>query len=69
MGSQHHIRLFQTVEHACGYWPDRRSRDLIIDPVEYHPGPHEGRIGMIPQRLRRHEEVVIQKIVVCVQEP
>jgi arginine-tRNA-protein transferase len=34
MGNQHHIRLFQTVEHACGYWPDRRSRDLIIDPTD-----------------------------------
>ena len=34
MGNQHHIRLFQTVEHACGYWPERRSRDLIIDPTD-----------------------------------
>lgn len=34
MGNQQSIRLFQTVEHACGYWPDRLSRDLIIDPTD-----------------------------------
>lgn len=31
---QHAIRLFQTLEHACGYWPERPSRDLIIDPAD-----------------------------------
>lgn len=36
MGDQHGIRLFQTVEHACGYWPDRLARDLIIDPTDPH---------------------------------
>lgn len=34
MGNQQSIRLFQTVEHACGYWPERLSRDLIIDPTD-----------------------------------
>ncbi|MBW8366597.1 MAG: arginyltransferase [Arenimonas sp.] len=34
MGSQHAIRLFQTVEHACGYWPERLARDLIVDPTD-----------------------------------
>lgn len=34
MGNQPAIRLFQTVEHACGYWPERLSRDLIIDPTD-----------------------------------
>lgn len=34
MGNQPGIRLFQTVEHACGYWPERVSRDLIIDPTD-----------------------------------
>lgn len=33
---QHAIRLFQTLEHACGYWPERPSRDLIIDPADPH---------------------------------
>jgi arginine-tRNA-protein transferase len=34
MGNQQSIRLFQTVEHACGYWPERLSRDLIVDPTD-----------------------------------
>ena len=34
MGDQHAIRLFQTVEHACGYWPERIARDLIVDPTD-----------------------------------
>ncbi|MDY0022769.1 arginyltransferase [Arenimonas caeni] len=32
--SQHSIRLFQSLEHACGYWPERLARDLIIDPTD-----------------------------------
>lgn len=37
MGSQPHqdsddLRLFHTGEHACGYWPDRVARDLVLDP-------------------------------------
>lgn len=39
------LRLFQTGEHACGYWPDRRARDLVLDP-------HDPRLGAIyPQAL------------------
>jgi arginyl-tRNA--protein-N-Asp/Glu arginylyltransferase len=26
------IRVFQTAEHACGYWPERRARDIVLDP-------------------------------------
>lgn len=26
------LRLFHTGEHACGYWPDRAARDLVLDP-------------------------------------
>ena len=26
------LRLFQTGEHPCGYWPDRQARDLVLDP-------------------------------------
>ncbi len=26
------IKLFQTQEHACGYWPQRIARDVILDP-------------------------------------
>lgn len=39
------LRLFQTGEHACGYWSDRRARDLVLDP-------HDPRLGAIyPQAL------------------
>ena len=34
MGNQANIRVYQTVEHACGYWPDRSARDLVLDPVD-----------------------------------
>ncbi|MBW8312924.1 MAG: arginyltransferase [Rhizobium sp.] len=33
---QHAIRLFQSLEHPCGYWKDRLARDLIIDPTDPH---------------------------------
>ncbi len=26
------LRVFHTGEHACGYWPQRVARDLVIDP-------------------------------------
>lgn len=26
------LRLFHTRDHACGYWPERTARDLVIDP-------------------------------------
>lgn len=26
------LRVFHTGEHACGYWPERRARDLVLDP-------------------------------------
>lgn len=35
-GGQPSIRLFQSLEHPCGYWPDRLARDLIIDPTDPH---------------------------------
>jgi arginine-tRNA-protein transferase len=34
MGSQANIRVYQTVEHPCGYWPERQARDLVLDPVD-----------------------------------
>lgn len=27
------IRVFQTLEHACGYYPERQARNLVIDPL------------------------------------
>lgn len=26
------LRIFHTAEHACGYWPERVARDLVLDP-------------------------------------
>lgn len=34
------LRLFQTGQHACGYWPDRQARDLVLDP-------HDPRLGSL----------------------
>lgn len=28
-----HVRLFQTLPHACGYYPDRIAQNLVIDPA------------------------------------
>jgi arginyl-tRNA--protein-N-Asp/Glu arginylyltransferase len=27
------IRVFQTLEHPCGYYPSRQARNLVIDPL------------------------------------
>lgn len=34
MGPQRGIRVFQTAEHACGYWPERNARDVVLDPAD-----------------------------------
>lgn len=34
MGSQANIRIFQTLQHDCGYWPERQARDLVLDPAD-----------------------------------
>lgn len=34
MSRQIGIRVFQTTEHACGYWPERSARDLVLDPAD-----------------------------------
>ena len=34
MGTEHNIRVFQTAEHNCGYWPGRLARDLVLDPSD-----------------------------------
>ncbi|WP_374011959.1 arginyltransferase [Pseudoxanthomonas koreensis] len=39
------LRLFHTGGHACGYWPDRAARDLVLDP-------RDPRLGTVyPQTL------------------
>jgi len=34
------LRLFQTGDHPCGYWPERAARDLVLDP-------HDPRLGTL----------------------
>ncbi len=34
MGSRANIRVYQTADHACGYWPERTARDLVLDPAD-----------------------------------
>jgi arginine-tRNA-protein transferase len=34
MGGTHNIRIFQTAEHRCGYYPERLARDLVLDPAD-----------------------------------
>ena len=28
------LRLFHSGAHACGYWPERVARDLVLDPED-----------------------------------
>lgn len=52
---QHAIRLFQTLEHPCGYWPERRARDLIIDPADPQlPGVYAQAMAMGFRRSGGH---------------
>lgn len=32
MGDNDGLRVFHTGDHACGYWPERIARDLVLDP-------------------------------------
>ena len=34
VGNRPNIRVYQTVEHPCGYWPERLARDLVLDPTD-----------------------------------
>lgn len=34
MGEASTIRVYQTAEHPCGYWPGRVARDLLLDPED-----------------------------------
>ena len=55
MGGQANIRIFQTAEHACGYWPDRAARDLVLDPSDPAlPGLYGPALAMGFRRSGRH---------------
>lgn len=34
MGDVDGLRVFHTGDHACGYWPERSARDLVLDPQD-----------------------------------
>lgn len=52
---QHSVRLFQSLEHACGYWPERLARDLIIDPSDpYLPSVYGQALAMGFRRSGGH---------------
>jgi leucyl-tRNA---protein transferase len=34
MGDAEGLRIFHTGDHACGYWPERTARDLVLDPQD-----------------------------------
>ena len=36
--SNDELRLFQTGEHPCGYFPERHARDLVLDPQDSRLG-------------------------------
>ncbi len=36
--SNDELRLFQTGEHPCGYFPERQARDLVLDPQDSRLG-------------------------------
>jgi leucyl-tRNA---protein transferase len=55
MGRQIGIRVFQTVEHACGYWPARSARDLVLDPADPAlPGLYGAALAMGFRRSGAH---------------
>lgn len=49
------VRLFQTLEHPCGYYPGRRARNLVIDPLDPAlPGTYEAALGWGFRRAGGH---------------
>jgi arginine-tRNA-protein transferase len=55
MGEQSDIRIYQTIERPCGYWPERIARDLVLDPVDpLLPSLYEPALGMGFRRSGRH---------------
>ena len=49
------IKLFQTQEHPCGYWPERVARDVILDPNDQAlPQAYPQMLGMGFRRSGGH---------------
>jgi len=55
MGEPSTIRVFQTAEHPCGYWPERIARDLVLDPADpMLPALYEPALAMGFRRSGQH---------------
>ena len=49
------VRLFQTLPHACGYYAQRTSQNLVIDPASAHlPQIYEVALGKGYRRVGGH---------------
>lgn len=49
------IRLFLTADHPCGYFPERRARDLLLDPHDPRmPVAYDQALGMGFRRSGSH---------------
>lgn len=49
------IRVYQTAEHSCGYWPERSARDLVLDPQDAQlPALYAGALAMGFRRSGAH---------------
>ena len=69
------LRLFRTVDHECGYFDDRLSQDLVIDPndpalaerFEHALGWGFRRSGDIVYTLKPgyFEAEVLQSVIQC----
>ncbi len=47
--------MFHSSEHACGYWPDRLARDLVLDPEDATlPSLYAGALAMGFRRSGGH---------------
>ncbi|MCE2944671.1 MAG: arginyltransferase [Lysobacteraceae bacterium] len=55
MGALTDIRVYLTQAHACGYWPDRLARDLVLDPQDPALGAvYESALALGFRRSGRH---------------
>lgn len=55
MGALTDIRVYLTQAHACGYWPDRQARDLVLDPQDPALGAvYESALALGFRRSGRH---------------
>lgn len=50
------LQVFHTGDHACGYWPDRIARDLVIDPRD--PRLHQVYPQALQWGFRRSGDIV-----------